>query len=85
MLVSILLIAVKVAHNKYRGILLMAHSVTSHSLTPIGQWSSFPSGTKALQCQSVGDAVTHSSLKYKYGATYTWTAPSTDMGDIEFM
>lgn len=81
--------------NMFKGVLLMARSVTCASSSPstievtnnaIGSFS-VPSisALKTLDCfEIVASAVTHSTPQYKINETITWRAPDSSSGNLVF-
>ncbi|XP_055959373.1 putative defense protein 3 [Patella vulgata] len=68
--------------GNHRGLLVQAR--TSNSITPVGTFFSPSANTKTTKCNATADSWTHSSDAEKNSSTVTWTAPSTDMGQITF-
>ncbi|XP_070553458.1 putative defense protein 3 [Ptychodera flava] len=77
-------ITVTITGSSFRGMLLQARQ--PGQTTPIGVFSNRPSNTKLKTCSSNSDSVTHSNTNQKSsGSTFTWTAPQTGVGNIEFV
>ncbi|XP_030837198.1 putative defense protein 3 [Strongylocentrotus purpuratus] len=67
----------------FEGFLLQARLADD---TLVGTFSDPPTNnTKLLQCTDLGDSVTHtSSARKDAGTSFTWTAPSSDVGNVTF-
>ncbi|XP_030852076.1 uncharacterized protein LOC100890012 isoform X2 [Strongylocentrotus purpuratus] len=75
-------LTVSVTGRSFRGILLQARLADD---TLVGTFSDPPTNTKLLQCTDPGDSVTHTSYAHKEaGTSFTWTAPSSDVGNVIF-
>ncbi|KAK6165671.1 hypothetical protein SNE40_022554 [Patella caerulea] len=52
--------------------------------TPVGKFSSVPTNTQTLACSGDDNSVTHKGRVNANDLTFTWTPPSTDVGNIIF-
>ncbi|XP_054754126.2 putative defense protein 3 [Lytechinus pictus] len=78
------MLKVTITGQSFKGILLQARRSSDN--TVIGTFSDPPANTKPLECTSAGDSITHSSRDEKSSGTqFTWTAPSSDVGNITFI
>ncbi|XP_066302428.1 putative defense protein 3 [Branchiostoma lanceolatum] len=74
---------VQVMGASFRGILLQARDSTNQA---VGFWSDFPDFTRSLTCNNSADSVTHQNTSMKVtGTNFTWNAPRTSPGDVEFV
>ena len=70
----------------FQGLLLQARLADGSSATPYGTWSvGGAAGMKTKRCTADDDSVTHSSTAAKTDLVLTWTPPSDDVGELEFM
>ena len=65
--------------------LLQARVVGDASNKVVGTFISPPLHTKLSRCQADGDTVMHSDETSQTEVSVTWVAPSTKVGDIQFM
>ncbi|CAH1249080.1 Hypp8510 [Branchiostoma lanceolatum] len=76
-------VSVQIVGPVFRGFLLQARQ--TGMTTPIGTFSNAPNNTKTTQCTTADNSMTHANTNAKENITLTWTAPSTTMGNIEFV
>jgi len=70
----------------FKGVLLQARKADGSSTTQYGTFTvESDDAVQLLQCTNAGDAVTHSSTDDKMDLKVMWTAPSSDMGEMEFV
>ena len=68
-----------------RGLFLQARAVGSSE--PIGEWITVPGSFQTRDCSSTADAVTHTenSDKNPSDLSFVWRAPSSGIGNIQFL
>ncbi|XP_055959250.1 putative defense protein 3 [Patella vulgata] len=72
-------ITVSITGSTLRGLIVQARKSSGET---IGTFSNPSTDTRIFQCTANSDSWTHSSSGIKASPTVTWTAPSTNMGDI---
>ena len=70
------------APGSFAGIIMQARISGTNNI--VGTWSTPPNGYKLMQCQNSGDTITHSNIQPKTTQIFTWSAPTTDVGNVEF-
>ncbi|XP_033634762.1 uncharacterized protein LOC117296026 isoform X3 [Asterias rubens] len=66
----------------FKGFLLQARRVGQTA--PYGTWVGLPANTRVTTCQVAGDTATHLNTRSKTSLTFTWQAPNTNTGTVEF-
>ncbi|XP_022106855.1 uncharacterized protein LOC110987971 [Acanthaster planci] len=66
-----------------KGFILQARRVGQS--TPVGTWENLPPNTRTMACLRSGDTVTHSTNQPDTAASFTWRAPTTNVGTLEFV
>ena len=66
----------------FKGFLLQARRVGQTA--PYGTWVGLPANTRVTTCQVAGDTATHLNTQSKTSLTFTWQAPNTNTGTVEF-
>lgn len=74
-------------NGQFQGLLLQARKADGSSTTPYGTFVVNPANNvKTISCNQVNDnSVTHASTAPKNNLVVTWTAPSSDVGDLQFV
>ncbi len=82
--VSIAVNTSKSTYSYYEGFLVEARQ--QGNTTRVGTFSLVEGElSKILQCSGATNAVTHPESKHQNTTTFSWTAPETDMGTVEFV
>ncbi|XP_078620078.1 putative defense protein 3 [Branchiostoma floridae x Branchiostoma japonicum] len=76
-------LSVQIVGPVFKGFLLQARRPGMTS--PVGTFSSPPTDTKAIQCTAADSSMTHANTNPKQNLTLTWTAPSTGVGNVQFV
>ncbi|XP_066264045.1 putative defense protein 3 [Branchiostoma lanceolatum] len=76
-------VSVQILGPVFQGFLLQARQ--TGMTTPVGTFSNAPNNTKTTMCTAADSSMTHDNTNAKENITLTWTAPSTTMGNIEFV
>nr|AAT34988.1 stromal cell derived factor 2-like protein [Branchiostoma belcheri tsingtauense] len=75
--------SVQIVGPVFRGFLLQARR--PGSTTPVGTFSNPPNNTKTTQCTTADSSMTHANTNEKQDITLTWNAPSTGVGNVQFV
>ncbi|XP_019613939.1 PREDICTED: putative defense protein 3 [Branchiostoma belcheri] len=76
-------VSVQIVGPQFRGFLLQARR--PGSTTPVGTFSNAPADTKTTECTTADSSMTHSNAGQKQNITLTWNAPSTGVGNVQFV
>ncbi len=82
------MVTVTITGEGYKGLLVQARRKDGRSEDPIGTFTTFPDYLRTLECRTGAgaDSVTQASDIMKNSDTnFTWTAPHSSVGDIEFL
>ncbi|XP_078700848.1 putative defense protein 3 [Branchiostoma floridae x Branchiostoma belcheri] len=75
--------SVQIVGPVFRGFLLQARQ--PGSTTPVGTFSNAPNNTKTTTCTTTDSSMTHANTNAKQNITLTWNAPSTGVGNVQFV
>ncbi|XP_019613938.1 PREDICTED: putative defense protein 3 [Branchiostoma belcheri] len=76
-------VSVQIVGPVFRGFLLQARR--PGSTTPVGTFSNAPADTKTTTCTTTDNSMTHANTNAKQNITLTWNAPSTGVGNVQFV
>ena len=71
--------------GQYRGFLLEARRWDGTNRDPVGTFTNYPSGVRAIACLGTDDTLTHSSSNPKSDIKVQWVPPNQEVGNIVFV